>query len=86
MNTKLQFSEQCLFLKEKRKNTMSSEMTLSNSSNENDKLTFHNACAKGNLSVVKNYLAQQGFDMNDSDNEGRTGFHLACFTENLKCA
>jgi len=29
------------------------------------------------------YLAQQGFDMNMSDENGDTGFHLACFNGNL---
>jgi ankyrin repeat protein len=51
---------------------------------EIDKLIFHNACAKGNLTVVKNYLVQQGCDMYISDIGGRTGFHLACFTGDLK--
>jgi len=74
-------------------------------------LSFHKTCAQGNLSVVKSYFAQQGFDLNfDKDqesihkflyncvtkilnnqdvinaeyhlnfcnNEGTTGFHLAC--------
>jgi ankyrin repeat protein len=53
------------------------------SENENDELTFHNACAEGNLSVVKIYLAQQGFYMNVGNNNGDTGFHLACRNGNL---
>jgi len=45
------------------------------------KLTFRNACAKGNLKLVKAYLAQQGFDMNMGNNY--TGFHLACAFDQL---
>ena len=41
-------------------------------------LTFHNACANGNLKMVKIYLAQKGFDVNGVDDYGRTGFHVAC--------
>jgi len=44
---------------------------------------FHNACAEGNLSVVKYCLAQQGFDMHAGNEKGRTGFHFACFMGNL---
>jgi len=46
--------------------------------NEIDELTYHNACAKGNLSVVKVYLAQQEFDINTRDDTGCPGFHEAC--------
>jgi len=47
--------------------------------NEYDKFNFHNACAQGNLSVVKVYLDVQGFDTNAFDNlNGITGFHYAC--------
>ena len=46
-------------------------------------LTFYNACATGNLKVVKVYLSQSGFDMNIGDNIGRTGFHFACIEGNL---
>jgi hypothetical protein len=46
---------------------------------------FHDACEKGNLKVVKLYLAQLGFAvfMNTRDNFGDTGFHLACENGNL---
>jgi len=40
-------------------------------------LPFHIACQKGDLSLVKVFLAQ-GFDMNVGDNFGTTGFHYAC--------
>ena len=58
---------------------MSLETPLFNSSNEsenvqNDDLTFHNACAEGNLKVVKVYFAQQGFDMNVGYNDGKLDF------------
>jgi len=46
--------------------------------NYTEVVTFHNACAKGNLKMVKVYLAQQGFDMNICDKFGYTGFHYAC--------
>jgi len=54
------------------------------SNEKSDELSFHNACAKGNLSVVKVYFAQQGFDRNFSDDAGKTGFHLACHSGSLK--
>jgi len=40
----------------------------------NARLSFHKACAQGNLSVVKSYFGQQGFDMNAES----IGFHRAC--------
>ena len=69
MNTKLQFSEQLLNLG-KQNNTMSLEESSpiesrnEESESETRKLSFHNACAQGNLKVVKVYLARLGFDMN----------------------
>jgi ankyrin repeat protein len=47
-------------------------------------LTFHDACAEGNLKMVESYLAEQGglfaclSFMNNVDKFGYTGFHLAC--------
>jgi len=53
------------------------------SENEVDEFTFHNACSAGNLKVVKIYLVEQGFDMNSTSADGRTGFHHACLMGNL---
>ena len=67
---------------------MSLEAPTFDCSNESEnetssELTFYNACATGNLKVVKVYLSQSGFDMNIGDNIGRTGFHFACIGGNL---
>jgi len=48
------------------------------SQNEIEGLNFHNACATGNLRVVKTYVAEERFDMNIVDGDGKNGFNLAC--------
>jgi len=58
-------------------------IAVNESENENDKLTFHDACADGNLDMVKVYLAEQGFDFNVWDDYGDTGFNEACFNGHL---
>jgi ankyrin repeat protein len=52
-------------------------------SNETEGLSFHQACAEGNLKVVKIYLARLRFDINVRVHHGHTGFHYACINGNL---